>query len=390
MGDFFLYEMRHNALMIKKLPLFLLLALVGCTSVANPAEPTLAPGISPTATPELASPSPEPSPTPGKVNYYDFFEKPSVESIRVLSYNVNWDSIFPVGDPQSHDLRYFAKPDAFLRVIRAIQPDVVCLQEINPERDPQQVVELLNEALGVGEGESWQATSTRDNVIATRFELRTEGYELVTNSYIPNLPQAAALVDLPDEDYGELDLYVICSHFKASGNLADILLRQRQADMVMSNVRDLLTPGDHMDFPEGTPFVILGDFNVYQTDPAAHLNTLLTGDIDNEDRYGPDFQPDWDGTALADLLPTHNGLGEETYTWRDDEEIFPRSILDRIIYPDSVLRVENAFILNTVLLSEEGLALYGLLENDVVLNPFTGYYDHLPLVADFVILSLDE
>lgn len=329
----------------------------------------------------------EPSPSPAKSEYVEFFEKASTDTLRVMSYNVNWDSIFPVGDPESHDLRSFSKGNAFIRVVQAIQPDIVCLQEINPERNPQQISDILNEALGLNEEQGWQAVNVRDNVIATRFDLLVDGYELVTNSFRPNLPQAAALVDLPDEVYGERDIYVVCAHFKASGSVADILLRQRQADMIMSNIRDLLTPGDNMDFLQNTPFVILGDFNVYTTDPATHLTTLLTGDIVNEDRYGEDFQPDWDATELTDARPSHNGLGNEFFTWRNDQGVFESEILDHIIYSDSVLHVENAFILNTVLLSEEKLDKFGLQENDVVLVSATGYYDHFPLVVDFLILK---
>lgn len=367
-----------------------LMFLVACTSAQDVAIPTeIQPSATETDQP-TSTPSPEPTPTPGKVDYFEFFEKPSANSIRVLSYNINWDSIFPIGDPQNHDLRSFTKPNAFVRVVQAIQPDIVCLQEINPKRDPQQISDILNTAFEEGGDEKWQATITRDSVIATHFDLQVEGYEMAINSVIPNLPQAAALVNLPDELFGPLDIYVFCAHFKASGSIADILMRSRQADVIMSHLRDLTSPGDNLDLPAGTPVIILGDFNVYETDPAQHLTTLLTGDLRNEDRFGADFAPDWDETDLTDALPSHNGLGEDFYTWRDDQSVFELDTLDRIIYTDSVLQVENAFILNTMLLSKEGLALYGLHEDDVVLNPTTGYYDHFPLVADFVIIQQDE
>lgn len=376
---------------MRNLKLYLLLSfavlLIACSPSANePAQSELQPSPTQTSLPS-STPTPEPTPTPGKVNYYEFFEKPAVNSIRVMSYNINWDSIFPLGDPQSHDFRSFTKPNAFVRVLQAIQPDIVCLQEINSKRDPQQISDIFNAAFAESGEQNWQTTITRDNAIVTHFDLQVEGYEMAINSVIPNLPQAAALVDLPDELYGPLDFYIFCAHFKASGTLSDILLRSRQADVIMSNVRDAISPGDNLDLPDGTPILILGDFNVYETDPAEHLTTLLTGDLRNEDRFGADFEPDWDGTALADALPSHNGLGEDFYTWRDDPGPFPPNILDRIIYTDSVLEVLNAFVLNTVLLSEEGLALYGLHEDDVVLNLVTGYYDHLPLVVDFAIIE---
>jgi endonuclease/exonuclease/phosphatase family metal-dependent hydrolase len=268
--------------------------------------------------------------TASKVNYYEFFEKPADNSFRVLSYNINWDSIFPVGDPDSHELRSYTKSSAFVRVIQAIQPDIVCLQEINPSRDPQQVSDILDAALPGEEGQSWTSTITRDSLIATRFDLLVEGYEMSINSVIPNLPQAAALIDLPDDIYGPLDIYAFCAHFKSSGSVADILMRSRQADVIMSHLRDATSAGESLDLPEGTPVLILGDFNVYDTDPAEHLTQMLTGDIRNEDRFGADFGPDWDGTELTDALPSQNGLGLDFNTWRDDQSVFEVNVLDHI------------------------------------------------------------
>jgi hypothetical protein len=182
-----------------------------------------------------------------------------------------------------------------------------------------------------------------------------------------------------------VDLYLICAHFKSGGNLGDILLRGRQADVIMAHVGDFTTVGGELDLEPGTPFVILGDFNVYDTDPARHLRTLLQGDIDDEDRYGGDVQPDWDGTALADARPSHNGLGLEFYTWRNDFEPFLPGELDRVIYSDSALAVADAFVLNTELLADEALSAHGLQRQDVLLEP--GHYDHLPLVVDFQVLG---
>jgi endonuclease/exonuclease/phosphatase family metal-dependent hydrolase len=222
-------------------------------------------------------------------------------------------------------------------------------------------------------------------MIAARFPVLSAGYELAAPVFPRELAQAAALVDLPDEVYGPRDLYLICAHFKAGGNFYDIVLRQRQADVIMHQLGEALSPGGNLDLPAGTPLIVLGDFNIYDTDPAAHLQTLLTGDIDNEDQYGPDVAPDWDGTALADASPSHNAQGADFYTWRNDASPLNPGALDRILYADSVLSVANAFVLNTEAWSDAALASAGLERDDVLLDPATGYYDHLPLVVDFEI-----
>jgi len=316
---------------------------------------------------------------------YQFMQRQSSESIRVMSYNINWDAIFPDDDPKNHSLRDFNRVDAFVRVMRAVQPDVVCLQEINYLRGGEELSEFLTAAMGSSADQPWQIANVRDNVIATRFDLADRGYELEKGNVRINLSQAAALIDLPDEQYGDTDLHMICSHFKAGGQYGDILERTRQADAIMAYVRDFKTPGGELDLKPGTPFVLLGDFNVYETDPHLHLRTMLWGDIYDEGLYGDDLRPDWDETILEDLEPSHNGLGDEFYTWRNDTDPFEPGLLDRIIYSDSVLGVENAFVLNTMTLSDAALAELGLQLDDVLLDAQSGYYDHLPLVVDFVL-----
>jgi endonuclease/exonuclease/phosphatase family metal-dependent hydrolase len=304
-----------------------------------------------------------------------------------MSYNVNWDSIFPPDDAHNHDLRTADRVTAFRRIVAAVQPDIVCLQEINPERDPEQVSAVLEEALAPRGISNWHAVSARDSVIAARFPLLVDGLDLAVPAFPRELPQAAALVDVPDDVFGSLDVYVVCAHFKSGGNFSDVALRQRQADVIMRHLGDAVSPGGRLDLPAGTPLVVLGDFNIYDTDPAAHLTTLLTGDLENNDQYGPDVQPDWDGTALADARPSHNGLGLEFYTWRDDGGPFAPGALDRILFSDSVLAVTNSFVLNTDLLSSSALDAAGLGADDVALDPASGSYDHLPLIADFEIVQ---
>jgi endonuclease/exonuclease/phosphatase family metal-dependent hydrolase len=164
-----------------------------------------------------------------------------------------------------------------------------------------------------------------------------------------------------------------------------VLARSRQADVIASNLRDLESPGGEVTLPPNTPIVILGDFNIYTSDPAVHARTLMEGDISNEEAYGEDVDPDWDGTGLADAAPSHNGSGVDFYTWRSESPAFPWGALDRVFYTDSALVAANAFILNTTSLTESALKALMLYAEDVVLEPAAGYFDHLPLVVDFVL-----
>lgn len=359
--------------------------MVACQSapLSSTAEPTalvLSTNIpAPTETPAAA---PRPSATPVPLSDGAFLAAPPDSALRVMSYNINWDSIFPEDDRENHEFRTADRQDEFIRLVAAIQPDVLCLQEVNSRRDHQQVADLLTAALG---GMPWNATGARDNVILSRYPVLTDGYALGVVPLPLDLLQAAALVDLPDAEFGLRDVYVICSHFKSSGGADDIALRQRQADVIIHELADARTPGDSIDLPDLTPLIVLGDFNVYDTDPAAHLDTLLTGDIADEDRYGADSPPDWDGTALTDAMPSINAQGLQFYTWREFNSSFRPGALDRILYSDSVLHLLNSFVLDTTRLAPEALAQYGFQADDVLLDDMPNNYDHLPLIADFQI-----
>lgn len=311
----------------------------------------------------------------------EFLQKPSLQHIRVMSFNVGYDSIFLDDDPQNHPWRSDSKPAEFVRIVKAIDPDVICLQEINPVRDPQQVGNILDAAIPLGNGKKWQTHSGQDNVIAARFDLVLRAEKLAPYGNITKPGHALALVDLPNANYEE-DLYLICAHFQAMGGQENIKARQEHADAIMRWIRDIGAPGDEIDLPANTPIVVLGDFNVYATDPAYHLTTLLTGDIVNEDEYGADIAPDWDDTALADALPRHNASGDDIYTWRDDTQEFNPGALDRILYTDSIIAVRHAFVLNTTVMTKSELAGTGLKVGDVLMDLEAGRYDHLPLVVD--------
>ncbi len=350
------------------LTLFISLFLVGCLTPA-----TL--GSSPSPDSQLP-PSPDASDHPDLA----FLVQPE-GTVRLMSFNVGWDSIFPDGDPMNDSFRARDRNEAYVRMLKAIRPQVLCLQEINPRRDPQQVADLLDNAIPLSSGRHWQVHNGGDNFIASAFDLRLTNSARVQGNLITGKRHAMALVDLPDEEFSQ-DLYLVCAHFKSQGGQSNINARQDHADAIIAWVRDMLTPGGEIDLPQGTPFSILGDFNVYDTDPAHQLVTLMTGDIANEAKYGADIAPDWDGTSLADALPHQNGVGTEIYTWRDDTQEFNPGVLDHILYSDSVILLENDFVLNTMSLSATALAAAGLQVEDVMLKAEVGNYDHLPLVVD--------
>ncbi len=303
-----------------------------------------------------------------------FLQRSADADLRVLNYNVNWDHIFPEVKQET--------ADRFARLVRAIDPDIVLLQEVR--RSSEVAAALLNTLLPGADGDApWQVFRGGNNVIASRWQLRDT---LAHPTPKGDREIAFALVDLPDERF-DVDLYVSNNHYKCCDGERNDPRRQRQSDAIISWWRDARTPGGEIDLPAGTPLIIAGDLNI--VGGFGPVETLLTGDIADESAYGPDAPADWDDSTLTDLHPLHNGDGPADYTWRNDGDEWDPGRLDFMIYSDSVLTVTNAFVLNTATMSDEALAEAQLERHDVLLAP-PGRFDHLPIVADFRLVRSEE
>jgi endonuclease/exonuclease/phosphatase family metal-dependent hydrolase len=300
--------------------------------------------------------------------------------IRTLTWNVGGDAV--IGPAARAGSIVGGSAGQFARVLRAVRPDVLCLQDV--PREPEQLVRWVAALLPTGPDEQWHVHAVLDNVIVSRFPLRLPSGRIFTQGALRR-GHVAALIDLPDQ-MAARDVYVICAHFQSRIGFDQLLLRQRQADAIAAWIGDAHAPGGEITLPQGTPIVVMGDLNVIDQ-PSPSLNTLLTGDIVDERTFGGDIRPDWDGSSLADILPLHNEAGIDTYTWRDDTQQYPPGTLDRVLYSDSVLAVTRAFVLDTTRLSEDELQRAGLHATDVMRDPAHGIYDHLPIVADFRVLD---
>jgi len=311
-----------------------------------------------------------------------FLDREDPAAVRLLNYNIKWNSIFMDVDPR-HARR-------FARVLRAVDPDVVALQEIgvHPQdrgkagarkRRAEEVAAVLNVVLPLPQGQAWHAHQGHSNVVAARFPLKQTRDKLVPAG---ERDLAIALVDLPDDRFA-VDLYVLNNHFKCCDGERNDPLRQQQADAIVAWLRDVRTAGGEIDLPGRTPIAVVGDLNL--VGGPRPLQTLLTGDILDEERYGPDLAPDWDDSPLADLRPRHNLTGVEDWTWRDDTQQWPPGRLDFILYTDSVLHPVKSFVLNTTTMEPDELAAAGLERLDVCQDDTGAEYDHLPLVVDFLV-----
>jgi endonuclease/exonuclease/phosphatase family metal-dependent hydrolase len=275
-------------------------------------------------------------------------ERRHPDDVRVLTWNVLFDGLFK-------------RPAPFTRVLRAIDPDVICFQEIwsHTARDAADQVSL---ALP---GTTWYGENTNEGFVISR-------YPIIESQEIDKAGNYWALVDLPDDRY-DVDLSIVSAHPACCNKEEE---RQEELDAIAAWLRDLVTPGGK-DLPPGTPIVVAGDMNL--VGGARQVRTLIAGEIANETAFGPSHPADWDGTPLADAEPRHAG-GRDTYTWRDATGSFAPGRLDYIVYSDGVARQENAFVLVTEELDAVTLERYGLRAGDTI-----DASDHLPVVADLTL-----
>lgn len=276
--------------------------------------------------------------------------------VRFLSYNVEFDALF---DP--------SRQPAFIRILQATEPDIIGFQEIL-SHTAEETKAVVESALPSSQGESWYAArSGPDLVVVSKYAVLQT---FVIPGWSSGDSNAAFLLDMQSK-WGT-NLLLLVGHPPCCRNEDG---RQRDIDAMMAFVRDAKAEGGELNLEPETPIMILGDMNLVGW--KEQLNTLLTGAIVNTNQFGESFSPDWDGSALADLMPRHVAL-PMTFTWYRESSSFHPGRLDFIVYSDAVLQEGNNYVLFTPAMPADTLEAYQLQPEDATLAS-----DHLPVVGDF-------
>ncbi len=288
------------------------------------------------------------------------------DDLRLLTWNL--ENFRTTDPPEIHA--------PYSRVLQAIDADVIVFQEFISETPEEELRDWLEIYVDSGPWYIHAGIETNiRNMIASKYQLDMR--EIQTIPAPLNSPRGATMarVDCPDQHW-TTDIYLIGVHFKASGQCDDEQKRQGAADSIAKWIGDLTTSGGEVDLPSDTPVFVLGDLNFYSEGHQPE-RTLLTGDIIDESRFGPDVPGDWDGTGLADPRPAQLVSGE---TWTlSASSSYAASRTDRIITTNSVVNARNMFVLNTTVLPEDVLDHYGLQADDTTRDVSS---DHLPVVLD--------
>ena len=268
--------------------------------------------------------------------------------IRILTYNTLWDGIL---EPE--------RQPRFKRIIQALDPDIIALQEHSEWDAIDDIIQSWFPQ------EQWYASWTfRDLVVLSRFPILNDANMITSERTM------AALLNTENE-LGK-NLLIINSHLSCCDSNDD---RQDQVDEFISVWREWIINGNGpFDLDDDTPFIHVGDFNFVGY--RQQVETIRIGDIEDENKYGIDFLPDWDSTGIVDLYSrhTHKRMG---YTWRSDGSSFNPGKLDYVFYSDATIDSGRHFILNTLAMGPDALNEYGLEWDDT-----QEASDHLPRIFD--------
>lgn len=266
--------------------------------------------------------------------------------VRVASWNVLWDG--PVERPESYG-----------RVISALAPDVLLLQEwTRAVPDESAIAAWLDEHAAHPAG-AWnvEASEGWGVIVASPYPFAARGSQKLTTGGVGNdypIRFAAAAIKTPAGVgvFGTL-------HHKCCGGLGTDEDVRRLAEAVVLN-----TAMAELVEQTGAEMVVIGgDYNL-----VGSLGVLTVGTA----------ELDLDGTGLRVAEPTNLADERVMYTFGRPEQADLRSRLDYVAYSDSTVRPANAFVLETGLLSASSLKAMGLRETDSYAS------DHLPVVVDLV------
>lgn len=304
------------------------------------------------------------------VDHSDVFVFPNTGNRPVMEANVRADAYPSLSRAPGTRVRcltwnihrgeLFKNPPVFARILTALDPDVICFQELESNATSEVLRQWLHRYLP--DGASWEARvcPTTGTGVASRLSSVAVGPTVMplVGDTGRSLRATSLLVGVLGSDQSDGRRIVFISvHLKCCGRAGDPSDQKRVAEgnLIHTLLRRIRYDAD----PSG--IVVMGDFNlVGSRDP---LDAMMAGE-------------DLDGSDLLDVAP--RVLGDQTNTtWRSMSEPFLPGRLDFALVSDSVFRVLNSFVFDTQRAAEVGKLPDGLKYDDTLVAS-----DHLPLVVD--------
>jgi exonuclease III len=263
------------------------------------------------------------------------------DAVRVMSWNIERSATIK-------------KPEAFQRIIKAVQPDVILFQEWDTGSATDVVAWMTQ---WVSSENEWHAIKAQGNLSNGGGVAIVSRYQLSPQLASPPLGggDGSPIRFVSARATGPMgDILLGSAHFKCCGYKDSPEDQTRIAEADTINKAFLF---------DGAPAyrIIAGDLNLVGSKPP--LDRLMQG-------------LDADGSDLA--IANAKTLGDATMaTWAQDGNTFGPGRLDYALYSDSSLDAVHAFVLNTRRMTDAALARMGLERQD------SGASDHMPVIVDF-------
>lgn len=270
-----------------------------------------------------------------------------LNDLRLMSWNVAYGSILK-------------KPTLYARILKAIQPDVILLQELTEPETPNTVQTFLNKQLP-REGLHWQVLLSTDTGsigcgIATLLPI--EPVQALERIPYPNRPEwSVRAVGGKVALKNGKQLLVSSVHLKCCGRIGSSEDQTRLLEAGAINER--IQRATHETQFDG--IIVGGDLNLVGS--YAPLDRLATGlDLSQNN---------------LSVLQANRLTGKSNATWANPGERFVPGRLDYLLHSSSSVRARNAFVFNSAELSIQEQSKHNLKADDS-----SEASDHFPIVVD--------
>lgn len=277
---------------------------------------------------------------------------------------------------------------------QSAQLDLIALQEVESQSTTTQaVVNLMNGLYGAGAygRGSVNGASTGSGTLGVVYNTQTLqllGETRIGTASTAGQPRQAMRYNFRPIGYTSADFYVYVSHFKADDDATSQNRRLVEANALRADADGL---------GQGVQVLYVGDFNVYSSAETAYQRLLSTG---NGQALDPINRPGaWhDSSSFVDIhtqAPAVNPPAGLTGGGLDDRFDFQlvSSELTNGVGFEYVPNTYRAFgnngsvPLNGNINASSSTALPGLSNRIQVLNLLTTVTDHLPVVADYRVIT---
>ena len=291
------------------------------------------------------------------------------DTLRIVTYNL-------LKFPRNYGAQ---RVDDFRRVIRAIEPDILVVQELETR---QGLETLLNETLNIEGKDYYDAAPFQDGPDTDSGLLyNRDKVSLLAVSSLYAWPRLIMEYKLRASG---VTFYIYSVHLKAGSTPSDSTERLNQASLLRAHLNQL---------PAGTPFLIVGDFNLRGSKEPAFLK-LNADEADNDGRA---FDPlnvvgNWHNNPLVAKIHTQSTRADRLADGGAPGGLDDR--FDMILVSEAILNQNRMWMVpgsyqafgndgrhyNSAINANRNFAV-----PDSIADALYYASDHLPVVADFVV-----